>query len=95
MFNRRIGLLQALSTALVRLSGGHTLRPASLGTTPRAVEKTHKNGRTNPNWLSSRRRWLNRWAPEGGGARERARRRRQIAAGTLNSSNGLVPFITD
>ncbi|WP_313033521.1 hypothetical protein [Stenotrophomonas acidaminiphila] len=95
MFNRRIGLLQALSTSLFRLAGGPTLRPDPLGTTPRTVEKTHKNGCVNSNWLSARRRWLNRWAPEGGGARERARRRRQIAAGTLNSSNGLVPFITD
>lgn len=43
-------------------------------------------------YLTERRRWLIRWAPNGGGLRERLRRQRQIAAGTLNASNGLLPF---
>jgi len=35
------------------------------------------------------------WAPAGGGHRERARRVRQIRAGTLTASNGLVVTIAD
>ncbi len=31
------------------------------------------------------------WAPAGGGRAERARRMRQIQAGTLNVSSGLTP----
>lgn len=31
------------------------------------------------------------WAPAGGGRAERARRLRQIQAGTLTAANGLVP----
>ncbi|EKT4101818.1 TPA: hypothetical protein ACOEOC_000917 [Stenotrophomonas maltophilia] len=32
------------------------------------------------------------WAPAGGGRAERARRMRQIQAGTLNASSGLTPI---
>ncbi|HFF6006662.1 TPA: hypothetical protein ACGCGV_004667 [Stenotrophomonas maltophilia] len=32
------------------------------------------------------------WAPAGGGRAERARRMRQIQAGTLNGSSGLTPI---
>lgn len=35
------------------------------------------------------------WAPAGGGHRERARRVRQIRAGTLTASNGLVITVAD
>ncbi|HFL2038687.1 hypothetical protein [Stenotrophomonas maltophilia] len=31
------------------------------------------------------------WAPAGGGRAERARRQRQIEAGTLTAADGLVP----
>lgn len=35
------------------------------------------------------------WAPPGGGRAERARRLRQIAAGTLTAASGLVPTYRD
>lgn len=35
------------------------------------------------------------WAPAGGGRAERARRLRQIQAGTLTACNGLVPTVRD
>lgn len=35
------------------------------------------------------------WAPTGGGRAERARRLRQIEAGTLTSAGGLVPTYRD
>lgn len=35
------------------------------------------------------------WAPAGGGRAERARRMRQIQAGTLNASSGLTPIHKD
>lgn len=60
----------------------------------REAHKAHKPSRLQ-RWqqhLTERRRWLIRWAPNGGGLRERLRRQRQIAAGTLNASNGLLPF---
>ncbi len=88
MFNRRIGLIQGLAIAL-------GAAPFFSPQFKARLEKRDRPHAATGAAASARRRWLNRWAPEGGGARERARRRRQIAAGTLNTSSGLVPFITD
>ncbi len=94
MYSRRPSLLLGVALALgSRLAGTQATRAPQSPRSP----GTHKATRlTRPQkwsgFLAERRRWLIRWAPAGGGHRERARRQRQIAAGTVNSSSGLIRF---
>lgn len=94
MFNRRPRLLLGVALALSsRLAGSQVKREPQPEPKPE-TQKAHKPSRQQRwgGFLTERRRWLIRWAPNGGGLRERLRRQRQIAAGTLNASNGLLRF---
>ncbi|WP_282265533.1 hypothetical protein [Stenotrophomonas sp. PS02298] len=93
MFHRPrllLGVALALGT---KLAGNQPIRPPQPAPKPE-IKKARRVARSErwSGFLTDRRRWLIRWAPNGGGNRERQRRCRQIAAGTLNRSNGLVPF---
>ncbi len=85
-----LGVALALGSRLAGSQAGRRPQPA-----PKPEIKKSRRVTRLERWagyLTERRRWLIRWAPVGGGMRERERRRRQIAAGTINSSTGLVPF---
>lgn len=93
MFHRPRLLLGVALALGSKLTGSQPIRPAQPAPKPE-IKKARRATRLVrwSGYLTERRRWLIRWAPNGGGNRERQRRCRQIAAGTLNSSNGLVPF---
>lgn len=94
MFHRPrmlLGIAIALGT---RIASSLPIRPTEPAghTTHRKASPSGGRAAVRTTGLLERRRWLIRWAPPGGGHRERTRRRRQIQAGTLTRSNGLVPF---
>ena len=93
MFHRPRLLLGVALALGSKLAGSQPIRPTQSAPKPE-IKKARRATRLERwvGYLTERRRWLIRGAPNGGGNRECQRRCRQIAAGTLNSSNGLVPF---
>ncbi|WP_454262171.1 hypothetical protein [Pseudoxanthomonas mexicana] len=89
MFNhgKRL-LLVALTAGLAAATGGvlGQMPQANVVTVPR--EKTAKKGKPKSRRVGSRFTWQRWRVPAGGGAREVARRRRQIENGVLLSTEG-------
>lgn len=89
MFNHgKRMLLVALTAGLAAATGGvlGQMPQANVVTVPR--EKTAKKGKPKSRRVGSRFTWLPWRVPAGGGAREVARRRRQIESGVLMSTEG-------
>ncbi len=68
--------LNMLLASLLSQPRAHPVAPAAPAAPVRRMPQRHRTT----------------WAPAGGGRAERARRMRQIQAGTLNASSGLTPI---
>ena len=92
---KRLALVNALTFGLLGQLGGAATAQPNLAK-PKPLRKGNNgmhvyNGRHAG--LDSRyKHYMRRWAPEGGGARECARRRKQIDAGTLRCDVRLIPY---